>query len=143
MTLLAEVLRVLEREQVPHALIGAAALAVRGVSRSTADIDLLCVDAKVLRREAAVVVGRHAWEREIIEEAEPLSLGELTVPVARPAGLVLLKLHAGGPKDAWDIRALLEASDQAADGEVEVDRVVPRLPADARSLWSRLRAERQ
>lgn len=52
MSLLAEVLRLLERERVPHALIGAAAMAVRGVSRSTADVDLLCVDSGVLRREA-------------------------------------------------------------------------------------------
>jgi hypothetical protein len=176
MKLLAEVLRVLEREGVPHALIGAAALAVHGVSRSTADIDLLCVDARVLRQESwaavatpgralrvlkgdaedplagsvrlgegseivDVVVGRHAWEREIIEAAELLSLGELTVPVARPAGLVLLKLHAGGPKDAWDIRALLDASDRAAEIEAEVEGAISRLPADARRLWSRLKAE--
>ena len=89
-----------------------------------------------------MVVGRHVWEREIIETAEPLSLGDLTVPVARPAGLVLLKLHAGGAKDAWDIRALLEASAQPAQIKSEVDRVIVRLPADARSLWSRLREER-
>lgn len=178
MTLLAEVLHVLEREQVPHALIGAAALAVRGVSRSTADIDLLCVQAGVLRRElwadlatperqlrvltgdaddplagsvrigegseiVDVVVGRHAWEREIIEAAEPLSIGDVRVPVARPAGLVLLKLHAGGPKDAWDIRALLDVSDQPAELAIEVDRVVGRLPTDAQHLWSRLRDEKQ
>jgi predicted nucleotidyltransferase len=176
MRLLAEVLRLLQGERVSHALIGAAALAVRGVSRSTADIDLLCVDTRILRREAwshlvtpgrtlrvlegdaddplagsvriaegseivDIVVGRHVWEREIIERAEPLSIGELTVPVVRPAGLVLLKLHAGGAKDAWDIRSLLEVSDQPAEIESEVERVIPRLPADARSLWSRLRAE--
>jgi hypothetical protein len=178
MNLLAEVLRVLERERVPHALIGAAALAIHGVSRSTADIDILSVDATILRREAwaelerpgrvlrvlkgdaedplagsvrlgegseivDVVVGRNAWEREIIEAAEPLSLGELKVPVVRPAGLVLLKLHAGGPKDAWDIRALLEVLDDPAEVEAEVERVVPRLPAAARHLWSRLRGEGQ
>lgn len=176
MKLLAEVVRILESQQVPHALIGAAALAVRGVSRSTADVDLLCVDTGVLRREAwsqlvtpgrtlrilkgdaddplagsvrigdgsdivDVVVGRHAWEREIIETAEPLSLGDVTVPVVRPAGLVLLKLHAGGAKDAWDVRALLEVSDHAAEIKAEVERVVTRLPADARNLWARLRAE--
>lgn len=178
MSLLAEVLRLLERERVPHALIGAAALAVRGVSRSTADVDLLCVDSTILRRETwadfearglllralkgdsddplagsvrlgdgseivDVVVGRDTWQREIIETAEPLSLGDLSVPVARPAGLVLLKLHAGGPKDAWDIRALLEVSDDAAAIQAEVERMVSRLPADARRLWSRLRAEAQ
>ena len=178
MSLLAEVLQLLERERVPHALIGAAAMAVRGVSRSTADVDLLCVDAGILRREAwaafearglllrvlkgdsddplagsvrlgegneivDVVVGRYTWQREIIEAAERLSLGDLSVPVARPAGLVLLKLHAGGPKDAWDIRALLDVSDDAAAVQAEVERALPRLPADARQLWSRLRAEAQ
>jgi hypothetical protein len=176
MSLLAEVLRLLERAKVPHALIGAAALAVRGVSRSTADVDLLCVDASILQRETwadfearglllrllkgdsddplagsvrlgegseiiDVVVGRDAWQREIIETAEVLSLGEVSMPVARAAGLVLLKLHAGGPKDAWDIRALLEVSDEAETIRAEVERMVPRLPADARHLWSRLRAE--
>jgi hypothetical protein len=88
-----------------------------------------------------VVVGRDAWQQEIIEAADPVSLGDLSVPVARSAGLVLLKLHAGGPKDAWDIRALLEASDDAGAVQNEVERILPRLPADARRLWSRLRAE--
>jgi hypothetical protein len=176
MSLLGEVLQLLERERVPHALIGAAAMAVRGVSRSTADVDLLSVDSRILRREAwaafgerglllrvlkgdfddplagsvrlregdeivDVVVGRYTWQREIIEAAEHLSLGDLSLPVARPAGLVLLKLHAGGPKDAWDIRALLEVSDDPAAVYAEVDRSISRLPADARLLWSRLRAE--
>jgi hypothetical protein len=176
MRLLAEAHRVLEREGVPHALIGAAALALRGVSRSTADVDLLCVDAATLRRDVwadfdsrgllvrilqgdsddplagsvrlgegseivDLVVGRYAWQQEIIEAAEPLSLGELSMPVARPAGLVLLKLYAGGPKDAWDIRALLEVSEDAAAILAEVEGMVPRLPPDAQRLWSRLRAE--
>jgi hypothetical protein len=176
MKLLAEVHRLLDRVGVPHALIGAAALALRGVSRSTADVDLLCVDTATLRREVwadfdgrgllvrilqgdsddplagsvrvgqgseivDVVVGRYAWQREIIEAAEPLSLGELSLPVARSAGLVLLKLYAGGPKDAWDIRALLEVSEDAAAIQVEVDGKVPRLPPDAQGLWARLRAE--
>lgn len=178
MSLLADALRVLEREKVPAALIGAAALAIRGVSRSTADSDLLCVDATVLRREVwdaletpgravrilkgdlddplagsvrlvegseivDVVVGRDAWQREIIEAAELLSLGELKVKVARPAGLVLLKLDAGGPKDAWDIRALLEVSPQPEDIRAEVENVISRLPAEARRLWARLRSENQ
>jgi hypothetical protein len=38
-----------------------------------------------------VVVGRFSWQREIVEAAEPMSLGDLSVPVARPAGLVLLE----------------------------------------------------
>jgi hypothetical protein len=176
MSLLSEVLRVLEREKAQTALIGAAALAVRGVSRSTADTDLLCVDNNVLRKEVwagleapgrevrilkgdpedplagsvrigegseivDVVVGRHSWQREIIDAAELLSLGELRVKVATPAAIVLLKLDAGGPKDAWDIRALLEVSSHPKEVQAEVEAFLPRLSADARRLWARLRSE--
>ena len=176
MSLLSEVLGVLEREKVPTALIGAAALAVRGVSRSTADTDLLCVDAAILRKEVwaglerpgrdvrifrgdpedplagsvrigdgseivDVVVGRHSWQREIIEAAERLSLGEVRVKVATPAAIVLLKLDAGGPKDAWDIRALLEVWPHPEKVHAEVEAVLPRLSADAQRLWARLRSE--
>lgn len=48
MTLLAYVTNQLRREQIEFALIGAAALAAHGVSRSTVDIDLLVVDPRVL-----------------------------------------------------------------------------------------------
>lgn len=48
MTLLGRVMAVLARERIPVALIGASALAVHGVSRSTADIDLLTTDLRVL-----------------------------------------------------------------------------------------------
>jgi hypothetical protein len=40
MSLFVDVVRVLEGAGVRHALIGAAALAIRGVSRSTADLDI-------------------------------------------------------------------------------------------------------
>jgi hypothetical protein len=42
-----------------------------------------------------VVVGRYAWQREIIETADRLSLGEVTAPVARPAGLGLASATRG------------------------------------------------
>ena len=47
-SLLDHVLQVLDVHHVPCALIGAAALAVHGVSRSTLDIDLLVTDRRVL-----------------------------------------------------------------------------------------------
>lgn len=47
-SLLARVSRFLDRERVLHALIGAAAMAVHGVSRSTLDQDLLTTDTRVL-----------------------------------------------------------------------------------------------
>jgi hypothetical protein len=49
-TLLERVAACLSERGVAHALIGAAALAVHGVSRSTLDQDLLVVDGRVLER---------------------------------------------------------------------------------------------
>lgn len=48
MTTLDRVWRLLNEQRIPCALIGAAALAARGVARSTYDIDLLVADARVL-----------------------------------------------------------------------------------------------
>jgi hypothetical protein len=45
MKLLDRVVRALLARNVPHALIGAAALAARGIARSTYDIDLLTTAA--------------------------------------------------------------------------------------------------
>ena len=49
-SLLDEVAAILTGAEVPHALIGASALAVHGISRSTLDIDLLVTDRRVLSR---------------------------------------------------------------------------------------------
>lgn len=50
MTLLARVAAVLESLQVPYSLIGAAALAIYGIPRSTSDHDLFVTDAACLDR---------------------------------------------------------------------------------------------
>lgn len=177
MSLLSDVVAVLERAGIDHTLIGAAALALHGVSRATADIDLFTVDEHSLRkalwgeleqkgatirllkgdfddplagsirisvpgdRTVDVVVGRYAWQADIIESAEPMSVDELTIKVARPAGLVLLKLYAGGPKDAWDVQSLLESHERADDIKSEVDRSLAPLPAECRELWKRILEE--
>jgi hypothetical protein len=49
-TLLAEIAARLRLRQIPFAMIGAGAIAVHGVSRSTADIDLLTMDRACLDR---------------------------------------------------------------------------------------------
>jgi hypothetical protein len=163
----------LRERDTPFALIGAAALAVHGVTRSTRDLDLLvsdpaCLDAaywarlreagidvtvrcgepddplagvvrtRMLGETVDVVVGRPAWQREIASRAVAAEIDGVSVPVARPADLVLLKLYAGGPQDAWDIEQLLGAIDSAELVE-EVDRRVAGLPDDARALWGRVR----
>jgi hypothetical protein len=177
MSLLRDVVEALRGQGTPHALIGAAAMAVRGVSRSTADLDLLTVDAgvlhsgpwapfelrgipvRILRGDADdplagnvrladgaqivdVVVGRHVWQREIVEAAVPSPIGDVEIPVAGAGALVLLKLYAGGPKDAWDVRSLLEVSEDEAALRAEVDQGVSRLGADACRLWERLKEQR-
>jgi hypothetical protein len=58
--------------------------------------------------------------------------------VVTPADLVLLKLHAGGPQDAWDVTQLLAAV--GADAVVpRVEAQLSRLPVEARALWDRVR----
>ncbi len=87
-------------------------------------------------RSVDVVVGRHRWETEILHRARAASApGQ--VPVAAAADLVLLKLYAGGPQDAWDVEQLLAASDREAIGAA-VLRVLPRLPPHAAALWRRV-----
>jgi hypothetical protein len=51
MSLLQDVVALLDRNAIDHTLIGAAALAIHGVSRSTADIDLFTLDDRVLQEQ--------------------------------------------------------------------------------------------
>jgi hypothetical protein len=169
--LLLRVHEALSAADIPHALIGAAALAVHGVSRSTFDQDLLVTGMRVLdphiwaslsasarvdirhgddddplagvvrfraddERDVDVIVGRDEWQREIIQEALIHDLRAGPIPVASPAGLVLLKLYAGGPQDHWDIEQLRAIGGPALDAAV-ASRVV-RLPATVRDAWRRL-----
>ncbi len=146
MTLLARIAGILRGADIPHALIGASAMARHGVVRSTLDQDLLAVDPVCLQPESwsglrssgieakirkgdlydpllgvvrfsspgerpvDLVVGKFAWQREVIARAMMHPGGE--VPVVRAVDLILLKLYAGGPQDAWDIQQLLAAEDR-------------------------------
>src|SRR5919106_5895381 len=67
-----------------------------------------------------VVVGKFGWQRRILERAEPSA----DFPVVRAADLILLKLYAGGPQDAWDVQQLLLAPSRDA----WVQEVEQRLP---------------
>lgn len=173
MTLLAQVVgRLLERG-IPCALIGAEALALRGVSRATADRDLLATDLKALEpalwaalgehgvrieirrgdaedplagvvrfgadgeRPVDLIVGRGGWQTRILLRAPVFDLGEVAVAVPGAADLVLLKLYAGGPQDAWDIAQLLNGDDRdAVIGEVR--ERLEELPPECRHIWESL-----
>lgn len=171
MTTLEAVTAVLRARRIPFALIGATAMAVHGVSRSTADLDLLttesstldaslwsalpariAVDARqgddtdplagVVRFRTAgepdvdLVVGRSAWQSACVARAAVRLDGD--IPVVTRADLILLKLYAGGPQDAWDVEQLLDA-DVARESVAAVESRVASLPAEAQALWRRLR----
>jgi hypothetical protein len=175
-TLLGDVAATLEGRGIAFAVVGAGAMAVRGVIRATLDLDVLVVEPACLEpalwqglRQAGtdvelrhadapdplagvvrlrrgdaeqvdVLVGRGAWQAQLIARASLHDLGETRVPVATTPDLILLKLYAGGPQDAWDVLELL-SGDEADAVTAEVDRRVTALPAEARGLWARLREE--
>lgn len=86
-----------------------------------------------------VIVGKSPWQTEIIARATDAVIEGEHVPVARPAGLIMLKLYAGGPQDAWDITQLLEGPAGAVIA-AEVDASLDKLPPDCRGLWQRIRS---
>jgi predicted nucleotidyltransferase len=84
-----------------------------------------------------VVVGKWKWQSGVVERSEPATIWGRSVPVVRAADLILLKLYAGGGKDAWDITELLAVLDSTVVAEVE--QRLPDLQQDARDLWRRIR----
>ncbi|MDJ0850272.1 MAG: hypothetical protein QNK04_18020 [Myxococcota bacterium] len=175
MSLIADVGELLARAGIRHVLIGAAALAVHGVARATADLDLLVVDPGVLesslwdplrsggvevvvrrgddddpllgvvrvgsKDEGAVdvIVGRGAWQGELLARASSTRVADADLPVVEAADLILLKLYAGGPQDAWDIAQLLDVDASLASA---VETRLSGLPEGCESLWRRILGDR-
>lgn len=119
------------------------------LSQSGASVDVRRGDSEdplagVVRLTAAgeravdVIAGRSTWQRGVIERAELYSIGELLLPVARAADLILLKLFAGGIQDAWDIEQLLAAGDRERLAE-EVEGRLAELPQECSDSWRRIR----
>ena len=111
MSLLARVCGLLEAAQVPHALVGAAALAARGVARSTYDIDVLTVEARVL--------ASGLWDGL---RAEGVAVDILRGDLDDPLGGVIRVTDAGERpidvivgKGRWQARAI-ERAERPADG---------------------------
>jgi hypothetical protein len=105
MTALDRVLRALDDRGVPFALIGAAALAVKGIARSTYDIDVL-----VMSREVLVA----SWWDALREAGTEIDLrrGDSDDPLA---GVVRVQSTSTRPVDivvgkhAWQARAIARA----------------------------------
>lgn len=86
-----------------------------------------------------VIVGRHGWQRDLLRRSRLTRIGDASVSVVEAADLVLLKLFAGGPQDAWDVDQLLDVDDAIAP---QVEARLPDLPEDCEALWARIRAQR-
>ena len=134
MTLLDRVVQLLTELEIDHALIGAAALAARGVARSTFDIDLLTTDRRVL----APGVWQPLRGGGVIIDARP---GDVDDPLA---GVVRIEQQGERPVDIvvgkhrWQARAVERA--ERWPGAVPVvtsrDLVLLKLYAGgAQDLW--------
>mgnify|MGYP001157479968 CR=1 FL=1 len=94
-------------------------------------------------RPVDLVVGRDAWQSEILLRAQVLPFLGGRVPIALAADLVLLKLYAGGLQDAWDIQQLLASDPKLASAVTpQVEARIAALPSRCRGLWDDLRARR-
>ena len=111
----------------------------RGVAVEVRKGDLTDPLAGVVRFQAPgegtidVVVGKFAWQTRLLERAEPIG-GTLVV---RAADLVLLKLYAGGPQDAWDVQQLL-ARPFREEVIREVESRLSDLPNQCQNLWKKI-----
>lgn len=112
MTPLVEVTTTLDHEGIGYALIGAGAMSVHGVTRSTLDIDLLTTDTRCLTRSI--------WDRLVQLGVEvEVRRGDADDPLA---GVVRVSQRATRPTDLivgrhrWQHRAVARAA-PAAVGE--------------------------
>jgi hypothetical protein len=176
LSLLGRVSSELARAGISHALIGAAALALHGVSRSTYDLDLLAVERSCLdpeswtqlsrsgiavevrrgdlddplagvvrftapaERPVDLVVGRAGWQADALARAANQVFAGVDLPVLRAPDLILAKLYAGGPQDAWDVAQLLAAGEEEKLC-AEVEKHIGELPTASIDLWRRIRNE--
>lgn len=86
-----------------------------------------------------VIVGRHAWQGDLLRRSSPTQIGDACVHVVEAADLVLLKLFAGGPQDAWDVDQLLDVDGAIAP---QVEARLRDLPPECGALWRRIRSQR-
>jgi predicted nucleotidyltransferase len=98
------------------------------------------IKAPTIHRLIDVIVGRYTWQERALERASVLTVEGASIPVAAIPDLILLKLYAGGPQDAWDIQQLLaQSADDAVRAQVTAEADV--LPRRSQALWTRLLQE--
>lgn len=134
MTLLERVSEVLDRAGLAHALVGAAALAARGVARSTFDIDVMVDDPRVLDPATwqPLDIERSAIDIRRGDHEDPLGgVVRITIAGDRPVDIIL-------GKHGWQSRAIARA--ESIDGGLRVvlarDLILLKLYAGgSQDLW--------
>jgi predicted nucleotidyltransferase len=86
-----------------------------------------------------LIVGKRPWQHELLGRATPINIGNAEIPMVGAADLILLKLYAGGPQDAWDIDQLLDVAPSVVTA---VEAALRSLPEECSLLWRRIRAQR-
>lgn len=91
-----------------------------------------------------VVVGKRMWQAQALDATIETEIQGVAVPVVGRGELILLKLYAAGPQDAWDIEQLLDSAERMAMVALmeEIDRRIGDLPEDSGRLWHRIRERR-
>ena len=165
MTALADVCGVLDANGLSYALIGAAALAARGIARSTYDIDLLTTDSRTLDGPLWSAFGGAAEIRRGDADDPLAGVVRVAIPGERPIDvvvgkhawqaraieraeripggppivlardLILLKLYAGGTQDMWDIRELLQQQDDDSSLVLNVTADTSTLTGELQERW--------
>jgi predicted nucleotidyltransferase len=92
---------------------------------------------RVRERPIDIVIGKFRWQREAIERATSARVGQLDLPVLGAADLILLKLYAGGPQDAWDIQQLL-AVEARQELVREVEERLGDLRPESAAFWRKV-----
>lgn len=94
--------------------------------------------------EVDIVVGKWKWEQRVVDEAEPLQIAGMLLPVAKASDLILMKLNAGGYQAHLDVLGLLEVGPRE-QLIAEVDAKLGDFPSTAekaaRTMWATILAE--
>ncbi len=86
-----------------------------------------------------IVVVRGRWASAMTNSPGPMVRIEGTeLRAVHAVDLALLKLYAGGPRDAWDIAMLLDAAPDRAALAASVDARLGELPERCARLWRRV-----
>lgn len=163
----------LHERETRFCLIGGVAMAAWSVGRFTADVDLLTLDGRVLQKDFWLDSGLPAPTIRTGDAEDPLGgvvrfaldpphdliLGRgyaarvalensvrhpgLPCFVADPLGLILLKLEAGAPLDAYDVLGLLSTTaGLGAASLLTLADHLPHLSPEAQAFWHRIQSLR-